>query len=285
MERIMANHLSLDKKIAILNALVEGNSICSIVRMLNVHKGAILRLLCEVGNEAKEILDREIVNVNARFVQCDEIWCYVGKKQKQCNEEEKQIGEVGDQYIFVAMDSDSKLVVSHLIGKRTIENARSIMKDLSYRIPQRFQLSTDAFSGYYEAVDSVFGIDIDYGMIHKKYAEDYAGEKRYSPAHIVSVSLATITGNPIKTRISTSHIERQNLTMRMNMRRLTRLTNAFSKKLVNLKAAVALHFFYYNFMRIHQTLRITPAMQAGITNHIWGWGEFLGINRKKRLAA
>jgi IS1 family transposase len=281
----MANYLSMDKKIAILNALVEGSSICSIVRMLNVHKGAVLRLLCEIGNRAMEILDREIVNVKARFVQCDEIWCYVAKKQKQCTEEEKRIGEVGDQYIFVAMDSDSKLVISYLVGKRNLENSRSIMKDLNYRIPQRFQLSTDAFAGYYEAVDSVFGADIDYGMIHKNYSEEVYGEKRYSPAQIVSVSLATIAGNPIKKRISTSHIERQNLTMRMNMRRLTRLTNAFSKKLVNLQAAVALHFFHYNFMRIHLTLRVTPAMQAGITNCIWTWEELLGAAKTGKKAA
>jgi IS1 family transposase len=279
------NILPIEKKILVLSSLVEGNSVCSTVRMTGVNKRTILRVLCEAGQQAQEILDRELVNLKCRFVQCDEIWGYVGKKQKQCTEAEKQIGFVGDQYVFVAMDSDTKLVISSLVGKRTVENARSMMKDLSYRIPQRFQLSTDAFNGYFEAVDSVFGIDIDYGMVHKKYSEDSYGEKRYSPATITSVTLKIILGEPLKKRISTSHIERQNLTMRMNMRRLTRLTNGFSKKLENHKAAIALHFFYYNFMRIHQTLRITPAMQAGVTNHIWNWEEFLGIAKTAKRAA
>jgi IS1 family transposase len=215
----------------------------------------------------------------------DEIWGYVGKKQKQCTEEEKRQGELGDQYTFVAMDSETKLVISSLVGKRTLENATEIIKDLQYRIPARFQLSTDAFSAYNEAVDRVFGEDIDYGQVHKNYAEEFKTEKRYSPATITSVTLKIILGEPQKKRISTSHIERQNLTMRMNMRRLTRLTNAFSKKLENHKAAIALHFFHYNFMRIHQTLRVTPAMQAGVSNHIWNWQEFLGIAKTARRAA
>ncbi|MGD1045705.1 MAG: IS1 family transposase [Bacteroidota bacterium] len=280
----MANNLSLEKKTLVLNSLVEGNSIRSTVRLTGVNKKTVMRLLIEAGNKASEILDREIVNIQSRFVQCDEIWCYVSKKQKQCTEEEKRIGEVGDQYIFVAMDSDSKLIISHLIGKRTMENARSIMNDLNYRIPIRFQLSTDAFSGYSDAVDSVFGTEIDYGTVHKNYAEERKTEKRYSPAYITSVSLAVIEGNPIRKRISTSHIERQNLTMRMSMRRLTRLTNAFSKKLINLKATVALHFYHYNFMRIHQSLRVTPAMQANVTHRLWTWEDLLFSTQMKKAA-
>ena len=215
----------------------------------------------------------------------DEIWSFVQKKQKVCTEEEKQIGTVGDQYIFVAMDSDTKLVISSLVGKRTLENAVKIIKDLQFRINNRFQLSTDSFSAYSEAVDRIFGEDIDYGQVHKQYAEEFKTEKRLSPAKIVSTSLRIILGEPLKKRINTSHIERQNLTMRMNMRRLTRLTNAFSKKLDNHKAAIALHFFYYNFMRIHQTLRVTPAMQSNISNHIWNWCEFLGMKRVEQKAA
>jgi IS1 family transposase len=279
------NILPLEKKIQVLNALVEGSSICSISRMTGVNKRTVLRILKEAGQQAQEILDRELVNLKCKFVQMDEIWGYVGKKQKQCTEEEKQIGVVGDQYVFVAMDSDTKLVISSLVGKRTLENATTIIKDLQYRVPSRFQLSTDAFSAYNEAVDSVFGEDIDYGQVHKNYAEEFKTEKRYSPATIVSTSLRIILGEPQKKRISTSHIERQNLTMRMNMRRLTRLTNAFSKKLENHKAAIALHFFHYNFMRIHQTLRVTPAMQAGVTGHIWTWEELLGIAKTSRKAA
>jgi IS1 family transposase len=279
------NILPTEKKIQVLNALVEGSSVCSIVRMTGVNKRTVLRILKQAGKQAQEILDRELVNLKCRFVQMDEIWGYVGKKQKQCIEEEKREGELGDQYVFVAMDSETKLVISSLVGKRTLENATEIIKDLQYRIPARFQLSTDAFTAYNEAVDSVFGEDIDYGQVHKNYAEEFKTEKRYSPATITSVTLKIILGEPLKKRISTSHIERQNLTMRMNMRRLTRLTNAFSKKLENHKAAIALHFFHYNFMRIHQTLRVTPSMQAGVSNHIWNWQEFLGIAKTARKAA
>jgi IS1 family transposase len=279
------NILPTEKKIQVLNALVEGNSVCSTVRMTGVNKRTVLRILKEAGQQAQEILNRELVNIKCRFVQMDEIWGYVGKKQKQCTEEEKREGELGDQYVFVAMDSETKLVISSLVGKRTLENATEIIKDLQYRVPNRFQLSTDAFKAYNEAVDSVFGEDIDYGQVHKNYAEEFKSEKRYSPATIASVTLKIILGEPQKKRISTSHIERQNLTMRMNMRRLTRLTNAFSKKLENHKAAIALHFFHYNFMRIHQTLRVTPAMQANVSSHIWNWQEFLGIAKTARKAA
>jgi IS1 family transposase len=279
------NILPLEKKIQVLNALVEGASICSITRMMGVNKRTVLRILLETGTKAQEILDREIVNLKCNFVQMDEIWSFVQKKQKQCTDEEKQYGTIGDQYIFVAMDSDTKLVISYLVGKRTLENTVSIVKDLQFRIPNRFQLSTDAFAAYNEAVDSVFGEDIDYGQVHKNYAEEFKAEKRYSPAKIVSTSLRIILGEPQRKRISTSHIERQNLTMRMNMRRLTRLTNAFSKKLDNHKAAIALHFFYYNFMRIHQTLRVTPAMQSNISNHIWDWYELLGMRKIEQKAA
>lgn len=279
------NILPLEKKIQVLNALVEGSSICSISRMTGVNKRTVLRILKEAGQQAQEILDRELVNLKCRFVQMDEIWSFVQKKQKECTEEEKRFGEVGDQYVFVAMDSDTKLVVSSFVGKRNLENAVKIIKDLQFRINNRFQLSTDSFSAYNEAVDRIFGEDIDYGQVHKNYAEEFRMEKRYSPAKIVSTSLRIILGEPLKKRISTSHVERQNLTMRMNMRRLTRLTNAFSKKLDNHKYAIALHFFHYNFMRIHQTLRVTPAMQAGVSHHIWGWSEFLIMRKICQKAA
>jgi len=159
------------------------------------------------------------------------------------------------------------------------------MRDLAFRVSDRFQLSTDAFTGYFDAVDSVFGSDIDYGTIHKNYADDIYGQKRYSPPNVVSISMAVRSGYPQRRRISTSHVERQNLTMRMNMRRLTRLTNAFSKKLTNLQMAIALHFYHYNFCRIHQTLRVTPAIEAKITNCVWGWGELLGLKITQRRVA
>ncbi|MCH7965090.1 MAG: IS1 family transposase [Bacteroidetes bacterium] len=278
------NQLPIEKKIQVLNALVEGNSIRSIVRMLDVHKTTILRILNEVGELASEILDREVVNLKCKYVQCDELWCYVTKKQKNCTRMEKQIGEVGDQYIFVAMDSETKLIISHKVSKRNTENATALIRELNYRIPKIFQLSTDQFFGYKEAVSNIFGIDIDFGTVHKHYSEEVITEKRYSPAKIAGVTLRVLRGFPQRNRISTSHVERQNLTMRMCMRRLTRLSNAFSKKLENLKSAIAIHFFYYNFIRIHQTLRVTPAMEAGITRKLWNWKDLLYLQSNVKVA-
>ena len=277
----MANNLSPEKKSLVLTHLVEGLSIRSIERITGITKRAIIRVIVEYGEKAREIQEREMVNLKSNFVQVDEIWTYVGRKQKRVLPRDSE--EIGDQYVFVAMDSETKLVPSFIVGKRSQENALSLLKDLQYRIPNRFQLSTDSFAPYYPAVDSVFGEDIDYGQIQKQYAQDQAGYKRYSPADIVRVIIRPLIGKPRRKRISTSHIERQNLTMRMQMRRFTRLTNAFSKKLENHKAAVALHFFHYNFMRIHSSLRVTPAMEARITNRVWSWEDLMG--GAQRIAA
>jgi len=276
------NALSTEKKALILTHFVEGLSIRSIERITGITKRAITRVLVEYGEKAKEIQEREIVNLESNFVQVDEIWTYVGKKQKQVKPFDSD--ELGDQYVFVAMDSDTKLVASFLVGKRNQESSESLMKDLQYRIKARFQLSTDAFAPYFNVVDEVFGEDIDYGQVHKEYKESGKGEKRYSPAQIVRVIIKPLIGNPKRKRISTSHIERQNLTIRMQMRRFTRLTNAFSKKLDNLKAAVALHFFHYNFMRIHSSLRVTPAMEAKITKRVWEWTDLMSYGQIKLAA-
>jgi IS1 family transposase len=278
------NILPLEKKILVLNSLVEGNSIRSTVRMTGVNKKTVMRLLVEAGERARDILDTQLVNIKSNFIQVDEIWTYVGKKQKQCTDEEKNTGEYGDQYVFVALDAETKLVTSYKIGKRTYDNTLSFMKDLQYRITTRFQLSSDSFAPYFNVVDSVFGIDVDYGQIHKEYAEETKGEKRYSPANIIRINILPLIGEPNRKHISTSYIERQNLTMRMNIRRFTRLTNAFSKKLRNLESAVALHFYHYNFMRIHQTLRVTPAMQANITHRLWDWNDLLLNQYEKQVA-
>lgn len=281
------NVLSIQKQVAILSSLVEGNSIRSISRMLNVHAGAILRLLKIAGQRALELHDRHIVNIKSNFVQCDEIWAYVQKKQKQLTLEERYYTndcEYGDQYTFVAMDAETKLVTNYLVGKRTYENTLSFMRDLNTRIITRFQLTSDSFQPYLGAVKRTFGNEIDYAQIHKVYNEDENSEKRYSPATIKKINIIPLIGEPVLKHISTSYIERQNLTMRMQMRRFTRLTNAFSKKLENLKYAVALHFFYYNFIRTHKTLRATPAMSAGITNSFWTWEQFLGYEEYKKVA-
>jgi IS1 family transposase len=279
------NALPLSRKAQILALLVEGNSIRSIERITNTHRDTIMRLLNEAGAKAQEILDSQLVSLDSKLIQVDEIWGYVGKKQKNLTPEERAEGSLGDWYTFVAMDAETKLVTNFTVGKRTVEYAFSFISDLKARIRNRFQLSSDSFNAYYDTIDRVFGTEIDYGQIHKTYREETRGEKRYSPPCIVSVNILPLIGNPKFHKISTSYIERQNLTMRMQMRRLTRLTNAFSKKVENLKAAISLHFFHYNFIRIHQSLRTTPAMEAGITNHIWNWENLLCPETISKLAA
>ena len=278
----MANHLPLEKKAMVLTLLTEGQSIRATSRITNVSQPTIFKLLVDAGARAQEIQDTQMVNLQSRYIQVDEIWSWVKKKQKQLQPFDSE--EYGDQYVFVAIDSETKVVPCFLVGKRSAHYATTFMRDLQYRIKNRFQLSTDAFNGYYSAVDDVFGTDIDYGMVHKEYREDSKGERRYSPADIVRVIIKPITGQPKRKIISTSHIERQNLTMRMQMRRFTRLTNAFSKKLENHKAAIAVHFYFYNFMRIHQSLRVTPAMEARITNRIWNWTDLLTWQAQKIAA-
>ena len=257
----------------------------SIVRITGASKNTIKNLLLEAGAKAQEIHDREMVNLKVGRLQVDEIWTFVAKKQKHLKPTEQEDTEIGDQYVFVALDADTKLVPAFRVGKRTAKLAVSFMMELHTRINTIFQLTTDAFLPYKDAVDRVFGEDVHYGQVHKVYGEESQGEKRYSPAQIVRVIINPITGYPDRKHISTSYVERQNLTIRMQMRRFTRLTNAFSKKLKYLEAAIALHFFQYNFLRIHQTLRVTPAMEAGICKHLWTWEEFLGWNTKQKEAA
>ena len=269
------NVLSYEKQALVLSQLVEGVSIRSIERITGVNRNTIMSLLVKAGEIAREIQDSMFVNLKSRYIQVDEIWTYVGKKQKRLKGEEKDSFELGDQYVWVAIDSETKLVPSFFVGKRNYAMALTIMNDLKYRFPQKFQLSTDSYIPYFNAVDRIFGADVDYGQIHKVYGEESTGEKRYSPAQIKEVIIRPLIGDPKRFKISTSHVERQNLTMRMSMRRFTRLTNAFSKMLKNLECAVSLHFYHYNFMRIHSSLRVTPAMEAKVTNRVWGWHDLL----------
>lgn len=282
------NKLSIEQQKQILNALVEGNSLRSISRMLNIHRTTIMNLLEEAGKKAQNILDSELVNIKSNYIQVDEIWAYVAKKQKQIPLEAKWYegaGEnIGDQYTFVALDAETKLVINYLVGKRSSTNTHSFLSDLNARVSTPFQLTSDSYQKYKPAVRNVFGNGISYAQIHKNYGEEYREEKRYSPARITGVSVVVISGMPKTEHISTSYVERQNLTMRMQMRRFTRLTNAFSKKLENHKYAVALHFFHYNFMRVHQTLRCTPAMKANVTNTIWNWDMFSNYGKAKQVA-
>jgi len=262
--------LKMEKKLAVIAGLLEGNSIRSIERMTDVHRDTICRLLVETGDRCAALHDLHIRNVHAQFVQADEIWCFVGKKDKRVTVDDPP--EFGNQWVFVAMDVETKLVPSFVVGKRTRETTYTFLIDLQQRLVEdvRFQLTTDGFPFYERAVEDTFGGMVDFAQLIKLYGDiGQHGNERYSPSPIIEVISKIRDGRPDESHICTSHIERQNLTMRMQMRRFTRLTNAFSKKLTNLKAACALHFAHYNFCRVHSSLRVTPAMAAGISSEIW----------------
>jgi IS1 family transposase len=272
------NTLAADKKLQIVNALVEGTSIRSLERMTGVHRDTIMRLGLAVGNASAKFLDATVKNVAAQKVQVDEIWTYVFKKQGRISVDDRAAG-IGDQYVFVGIDAETKLVISHLVGKRDAASAYYFMRDLRERVSGRIQLTTDGFKPYINAVDDTFGADVDYAQLIKIYGQPRASAASergwYQPAKVIGIIPLGIMGNPHTMAACTSHVERQNLTMRMSMRRMNRLTNGFSKKLENLKAAIALHFAYYNYVRVHQTLRTTPAMAAQLTDHVWSFQEFL----------
>lgn len=257
------NKLTVDEKTRIISALVEGNSIRATCRITGHSKGAVLKLLGEVGRACMAFQDEKVRNVCSRRIQCDEIWSFCYAKEKNVPKELKGQFGYGDVWTWTAIDADTKLCVSWNIGDRNAQTASAFMHDLSERLSNRVQLTTDGHRVYLDAVEDAFGADIDYAMLIKLYGASQE-ETRYSPAECIGCEQRAITGNPDPKHISTSYVERQNLTMRMNMRRFTRLTNAFSKKIENLICAIALHFVYYNFVRIHQTLRVTPAMEAGL---------------------
>jgi IS1 family transposase len=268
------NRLSLDRRTQIVSALVEGNSIRSTERMTGVHRDTIKRLLVEVGTGCAALMDEKMRELPCRRIQVDEIWAYVGKKQRQMKPAD-DTSRLGDQWTFVAIDAETKLIPTYLVGKRTAEYANLFMRDLSMRLANRVQLSSDALTAYVDAVERSFGADVDYGQAVKFYEAEPIGPGRYSPPRVVDMERSVIAGNPNQRHISTSYIERQNLTMRMSMRRFTRLTNGFSKKVENMRAAVSLHFTHYNFVRRHQTLRMTPAMAAGVERSLWPLNELV----------
>jgi IS1 family transposase len=265
----MANVISMDKKIAVLSALVEGCSVRSTVRLTGVSKGAVLRLLVAVGAACTEYHDRVVRNVTAKRVQVDEIWSFVGCKQKNVTEAKMEAGICGDVWTFTAIEAQSKLILSWTAGRRDAGCATEVLRDVASRLANRVQLTTDGHKMYLTAVPDAFANDIDYAQLVKVYGNDPEGATRYRPAQCLGTKRVEIIGSPDQEHISTSYVERQNLNMRMNMRRFTRLTNAFSKKLENHVAMLALFHMHYNFCRIHQTLRLTPAMEAGISSHPW----------------
>lgn len=272
------NTLSNGLKTTAIQALIEGNSIRSTERMTGIHRDTIMRLLVRTGEECQRFMSDRIKNIQAQKVQVDEIWTYVFKKQARISVDENAAG-IGDQYVFVGIDSDTKLVISHLVGKRDAASCYYFMRDLKDRLATRVQLTTDGFKPYIDAVDDTFGTEVDYAQLVKIYGQPKASAANarnwYEPVRVIGAIPMDVMGRPKAMGISTSHVERQNLTMRMQMRRFTRLTNGFSKKLNNLKAHIALHFAHYNFVRVHQTLRTTPAMAANLTDHLWTLPELL----------
>jgi len=271
------NRLSTDKRIAVIAALVEGMSINATCRMTGVAKHTVLKLLKDLGCAAASYHDAHVRNLRVRRLQCDEIWAFVGAKMKNASMEKVEQGW-GDVWTWTAIDADSKLIVSYMLGQRGAETAHEFMQDVAARVSTRIQLTTDGHKVYADAVESAFGADIDYAMLVKIYgASNDNPESRYSPATCVGCRTGVLSGNPDPDHISTSYIERQNLSMRMGMRRFTRLTNGFSKKLDNHGHAVALYFMQYNFCRVHKTLRVSPAMEAGLTDHVWDLEEILSL--------
>ncbi len=273
----MANVLSAKRRAQIVACLVEGNSIRATCRMTGRSKGAVLKLLADLGCGCREYQDRVLRDLPCRRIQCDEIWSFVGAKQKNVPEEKRGEWGYGDLWTWTAICADTKLVPSFLIGPRDAGAAYTFIQDLADRLASRVQLTTDGHRPYLEAVEDAFGSEIDYAMLVKIYGADLQGDTRYSPAKCLGCDRRIIQGDPDPAHVSTSYVERQNLTMRMSMRRFTRLTNAFSKKVENLAHAVALHFMHYNFARIHQTLRVTPAMEAGVSDHVWSIEEIVGL--------
>jgi IS1 family transposase len=269
------NVLPIEKQVQIVNSLVEGCSVRSTARLVGVEHKTVLRVLLRVGRRCQKLLDEKMRNIQSRFIQVDEMHGYVQVRQKNLNPTRHDEITMGEQYVFIAIDSETKLIPSFVVGKRSAENAYGLMKDLESRLASRVQITTDGFRPYVNAVDDTFGANVDYAMLVKVYGGDETNRERYSPSEIVDAVPIPVIGNPKAHRISTSHIERQNLTVRMQLRRFTRLTNAFSKKLENMKAALALHFAWYNFCRIHSSLRTTPAMEAGLTEHIWELTELV----------
>lgn len=271
------NRLSREKQVQVINCLVEGNSIRSTVRLTGVAKNTVIKLLVDLGTACQKYHDTHVRNLNSQNIQCDEIWSFVYAKAKNAPAEMKENGSAGDIWTWTALDSDSKLIVSWLVGGRDADYAIEFMDDGKSRLKSKVQLTTDGNRAYLQAVENSFGADIDYAMLIKHYGGTIEGARRYSPAVVTSIHTERIMGNPKSHKISTSHVERQNLTIRMQNRRFTRLTNAHSKKVDNHCYAIAIHFMYYNFVRVHGSLKTTPAVEAGITNHKWTLEELLGI--------
>lgn len=271
------NRLNKQKRAQILGMLVEGNSLRATSRMADVSFNTVLKMVADAGCACAEFQDKALRNLPCKKLQVDEIWAYSYCKNKNVETTKKKVDGAGDIWTWVGICSDTKIVPSWLVGSRDAESAKVFIADLASRMSGRIQLTSDGHRPYVDAVEAAFGSEVDFAQLIKVYGEGAESQKRYSPAECVGCKKSKISGNPDEKHISTSYAERQNLTMRMGMRRFTRLTNAFSKKAENHAHAVALHFMHYNFARIHKTLRVTPAMQAGISDHVWTLEEIAAL--------
>ena len=274
---VSMNRLTRERRAQILSCLVEGNSLRATSRMTGAAKNTVVKLLVDVGEACAEYQYDILRNLPCKRIQVDEIWSFCYAKEKNLPPELRGQFGYGDVWTWTAICADTKLVPCWSIGGRDAEYARWFLQDLAERLANRVQLTSDGHRAYLQAVEGTFGAEIDYAMLIKIYDSEPEDEKRYSPAKCLGTNSRTVSGSPDPRHISTSYAERQNLTMRMNMRRFTRLTNAFSKKIENLEHAVALHFMHYNFARIHQSLRVTPAMEAGVSDHVWSFEEIAAL--------
>ena len=271
------NRLDISDQVRIVSALLEGNGIRATARMTDCSPVTVLKLLADLGEACAVYHDTHVRNLRVRRLQADEIWCFVGAKAKNASPEKKAEGW-GDVWTWVGIDADSKLVVSYLVGGHDSGWAKEFMQDCANRIKNRVQITTDGNRVYLDAVEDAFGADIDYAMLQKIYGAPSDEEsRRYSPAKCIGCDLKVVSGDPDPKHVSTSYVERQNLTMRMHMRRFTRLTNGHSKKVENHCHAVALHYMFYNYCKIHMSLRVTPAMEAEISDHVWSIEELVRL--------
>lgn len=278
------NKLSLSKRAQIIGMLVEGNSLRSTSRMADVSLNTVLKLLADIGKACSEYQAKTLKNLPCKRIQVDEIWSFCYAKQKNVETAKKAVEGAGDVWTWTAICADTKLVPSWFVGSRDADCANEFISDVSERMASRIQLTSDGHKAYIEAVENAFAGNIDYAMLVKLYGGTVEGQKRYSPAECTGFIKKPMNGSPDENHVSTSYVERQNLTMRMSMRRFTRLTNAFSKKIENHSHAIALHFMYYNFGRIHKTLRVTPAMEAGISKHVWSLEEIAALLDKNQVS-
>lgn len=279
---ILMNRLTTKERSQVIRCLVDGNSIRATERITGITKKAITRLLVEIGEVCREYQDQTFQLLPCKRIQVDEIWSFCGAKEKNASAEKKAQGW-GEVWTWTAICADSKLIMSWQVGDKSIACAKRFMVDIKNRLAQRVQLTSDGNRAYLIAVDDAFGVDVDFAVLQKIYGAPADGQRHYSPMKCIGIKIEKVTGDPDPEHISTSYMERANLTMRMHMRRFTRLTNAFSKKIENHAAAVALHFMFYNFVRVHQTLRITPAMAAGVSDHAWEIEEIVGLLETKEI--